>query len=409
MDLSNASKLADFSSGIGTQGAQLKIDDINQRVGIGTTNPQALLQVGTDVTVYGNSGIVSATSFYGSAEGLIGIGGTDDVVTESLKVIGISTFVGDVSIGGTLTCEGVTDVNSIGVITARTGLKVTSGGINAPAGVVTATSFVGSGTALTGVEPGIVNLVASGVIDNGKTVIIKDDGTVGIVTQITSNTPSAGDSYVFESSSVQHTAATYDPDNGKVVIAYRDLNNSGHGYAVVGTVSGTSISFGGATVFASSDSQQMTATYDTANDKVVIAYTNSDDTYKGYAVVGTVTGTSITFGTPVKFEDNNTNSEMSAVFDSSNDKVVIAYRGHGGNSHGTAIVGTVSGTGSGATIGFGGATVYEAADIDYASAAYVGSSKVVIAYRDQGNSNHGTVIVGTVSGTSISFPSVAVV
>ena len=40
-------------------------------VGIGTTNPQATLQVGTGVTIYGNSGIVSATSFYGSFNGSI--------------------------------------------------------------------------------------------------------------------------------------------------------------------------------------------------------------------------------------------------------------------------------------------------------------------------------------------------
>ena len=39
---------------------------INGSVGIGTTNPQAALQVGTGVTVYGDVGIVSATSFYGS-------------------------------------------------------------------------------------------------------------------------------------------------------------------------------------------------------------------------------------------------------------------------------------------------------------------------------------------------------
>jgi hypothetical protein len=31
------------------------------------------------------------------------------------------------------------------------------------------------------------------------------------------------------------------------------------------------------------------------------------------------------------------------------------------------------------------------------------SNKVVIAYKNQGNSSYGTAIVGTVSGTSISF------
>ena len=61
------------------------------------------------------------------------------------------SFTGNVSVGGTLTYEDVKNVDSVGLITARTGIKVLAGGINA-VGVVTATSFSGDGSALTGVE-----------------------------------------------------------------------------------------------------------------------------------------------------------------------------------------------------------------------------------------------------------------
>ena len=71
--ISNASRLADFGAGIGTQGAIVQIDNINARVGIGTTNPQAMFQVGTAVTVYGSTGIVSATAFFGDGSGLDGV------------------------------------------------------------------------------------------------------------------------------------------------------------------------------------------------------------------------------------------------------------------------------------------------------------------------------------------------
>ena len=71
--ISNASRLADFGSGIGTQGAIIQVDNVNQRVGIGTTNPQGMLQVGTGVTVYGLTGIVSATSFWGDGSNLEGV------------------------------------------------------------------------------------------------------------------------------------------------------------------------------------------------------------------------------------------------------------------------------------------------------------------------------------------------
>ena len=56
------------------------------------------------------------------------------------------TFTGNVSVGGTLTYEDVTNVDSIGIITARSGIKVGSAvtindtGLNV-VGVITATSF----------------------------------------------------------------------------------------------------------------------------------------------------------------------------------------------------------------------------------------------------------------------------
>ena len=68
-----------------------------------------------------------------------------------IVVTGVSTLSGNVSIGGTLTYEDVTNIDSVGIVTARTGIKVLAGGINA-VGVVTATSFVGSGASLTGIE-----------------------------------------------------------------------------------------------------------------------------------------------------------------------------------------------------------------------------------------------------------------
>ena len=56
-------------------------------------------------------------------------------------------FPGSVGVAGTLTYEDVTNVDSIGVITARDGIRCT--------GIITATSFVGDGSALTGISVGI--------------------------------------------------------------------------------------------------------------------------------------------------------------------------------------------------------------------------------------------------------------
>ena len=78
-------------------------------------------------------------------------------ISTNATVGGTLTVSGAVSVGGTLTYEDVKNVDSIGIITARSGVDVDdfiSVGSNihlGNAGVVTATSFVGNGSGLTGV------------------------------------------------------------------------------------------------------------------------------------------------------------------------------------------------------------------------------------------------------------------
>ena len=51
------------------------------------------------------------------------------------------SFTGNVSVGGTLTYEDVTNIDSVGVVTARTGVKVLAGGVNVVGGGITATGI----------------------------------------------------------------------------------------------------------------------------------------------------------------------------------------------------------------------------------------------------------------------------
>ena len=57
--------------------------------------------------------------------------------TNGIVVSGVGTFSSQVSIAGTLTYEDVTEIDSVGLITARTGVNVTAGGINVTAGGIT--------------------------------------------------------------------------------------------------------------------------------------------------------------------------------------------------------------------------------------------------------------------------------
>ena len=248
-----------------------------------------------------------------------------------------------------------------------------------------------------------IRAVASGTLSNGDTVIVNSDGTVSAVGG-SSVSAATGSATVYEADEASWTAAAYDSNANKVVIAYNDTNNGQIGTAVVGTISGTTISFGTPVVFQSSVVYYITATFDSSANKVVIAYHNNGSSGQGTAIVGTVSGTSISFGSAAVFETGNT-IWTAATFDSSNNKVVIAYRDASNSNYGTAVVGTVSGT----SISFGSPTVFESARSDHVAITFDSSNnKIVIAYEDDANSDAGTAIVGTVSGTSISFGSAVV-
>lgn len=248
--------------------------------------------------------------------------------------------------------------------------------------------------------PRQTQVVASGTLSTGDTVVVNSDGTVSAVAE-TSVSDSAGSPVVFESASTDYTSAAYDINAQKVVISYRDGGNSSYGTAVVGTVSGTSISFGTPTVFESANSAYTSVTYDSGAQKVVIAYSDGGSSDHGTAIVGTVSGTSISFGNANPFEEANT-SQIRSTYDANTGKVVIVYRDEANSGYGTAVVGTVSGT----SITFGSPLVFQSASVGDPSPAYdANTQKIVIAYSDFSSSGYGTAIVGTVSGTSISFGS----
>ena len=197
---------------------------------------------------------------------------------------------------------------------------------------------------------------------------------------------------------------TFDSNSNKIVFCYG--NSDGDGSGVVGTISGTSITWGSETVFETGSANYPSVCFDSNLNKVVVAYRDESDGDKGKACVGTVSGTGISFGTPVEFHTDQI-VRSSCAFDTASNKVVIAYKAWDGSSayDGKAIVGTVSGT----SISFGTGVVFEDAEIDYNATAFdVASGQIAIAYEDTGNSQYGTIVFGTVSGTAITFSSAQV-
>jgi hypothetical protein len=235
-----------------------------------------------------------------------------------------------------------------------------------------------------------VSFTASGAISSGQAVALQSDGTV------TSITGKTGSSYVFASANTGTYASVFDSNSNKVVIAYQDNDNSGYGTAVVATVSGSTISYGTPVVFESASSSSISIVFDSSNNKVVISYQDAGNGYYGTSVVGTVSGTSITFGTPVVFASAFISTPAST-FDSNANRVVIAF-GEQFSSYAACVVGTVSGT----SISFG--TKVNLANYGlFQNIVFDSTNNKVIILNRRDSDNLGEVYVGTVSGTSISY------
>ena len=182
--------------------SRIRANKITDKAGTGAIEIEkgAWFPVGYGLTGAGSvniTGVVTATSFSGSGASLTGIdataikdsGGNVKVQAQAsgavytgihtfnsdidvdghtnldnVNVAGVATFAsavntgaltastgtfsGNVSVGGTLTYEDVTNIDSVGIVTARYGLKVLAGGANV-VGVVTATSFNGPANQIT--------------------------------------------------------------------------------------------------------------------------------------------------------------------------------------------------------------------------------------------------------------------
>ena len=258
-------------------------------------------------------------------------------------------FTGNVSIGGTLTYEDVTNIDSVGVITARSGIDITGGGANI-VGVVTATSYKGDGSTLTGVQPTAIG-IASGNIASGASVAVLSDGKFAAVTG---------------TNEAKGTATGVNGGGSQISIRENDI------------------------------------VYDESQDKVVACYKDQNSN-SGKAVVGTLSGTTITWGTPVEFEPGNT-AYPGIVYDPVAEKVLITYQDDGsGAKEGRSVVGTVSGSGASATITFGSLIDFNTTATYYIDSTFdTTTNRVVVCFQDFGD-GFSYVIVGQISGNSVTW------
>ena len=157
--------------------------DSDFNVGVNSTSPDVKLDVGGAVLVTGISTFENTTQSTSSTTGaLIVSGGVG--IAKSLNV------GGNLSVAGTITYDDVTNVDSTGIVTARGGFEIGEAGVGGTitatgqaqfVGVVTASSFVGDGTGLTGVAS-TDNIITGTAATFTNNVNISGITTVGVLT-----------------------------------------------------------------------------------------------------------------------------------------------------------------------------------------------------------------------------------
>lgn len=186
-------------------------------------------------------------------------------------------------------------------------------------------------------------------------------------------------------------------DTDKFVVVYAGYTDDG--YARVATVSTRTISWGTAKEFVNADMEHP-ACCQLATDKFAIVYNNEDTGDHCEVCVCTVSGTTITSGTPVQFEDGKTDTKGCCKLDT--DKFAVVYRDRGDSDYPKACAFSVSGT-----IPTAGAIVsLEENGASYPRCAQLDTDKFVVAWNRYGDAT-GQATICTVSTLTITVGSLA--
>jgi hypothetical protein len=232
-----------------------------------------------------------------------------------------------------------------------------------------------------------ITAVASGALTKDTGVVLNEDSTASQVSQDT-RASVTGDAVAYGpvgASGIPHQACVYDPGAQRLLVAYNDESASGHGKLTLGTEANVNnapgFTFGGVVTFNSNGyTSEIRAVYDASSGKCVIVY--RDNTIGDLkAVVVTITGDTISLGTPVTFAAEG--SEIAACADSTNGGIAVAWKQNFPTGSGFVKFGQVSGT----SITFGVATAFTTGATEALSVGHDPSTNSILVVRRQDNNS----------------------
>lgn len=148
-----------------------------------------------------------------------------------------------------------------------------------------------------------------------------------------------GSEYVFNAATT-FNLSTATIDSTHFVVAYSDSGNSGYGTAIIGTITnGDEISYGSEYVFNSASTGNIIVSK-INNTKIIISFREAASPYYGKVIIGDISnGNEISFGDEYTFNENVSYDVYNSMIDSTH--FVVAYRDNGNSNYGTAIIGTI--------------------------------------------------------------------
>lgn len=288
-----------------------------------------------------------------------------------------------------------------------------------------------------------------------ETVLIKPGETISVydVVDIIDNKAqktigsSFSEAEIFDTNEVKSISVDLISEN-KLVVAYRDGSNSDMGYArIISVNEDGSLSLGPKSWFEVNSTISVSIKV-LNSTKILVVYSDSPDSYKGKARIGTISNLNLAFSTEYTFNSEITsdielevlseaqavaifkNRDANSVYSASavllnisgtvvtpepavefqadssisflytkvinTTKVLVTYRHNSGE--GRYCIGTVSGS----SLTFTSPQVF-ASNIYQSSFEFLDENKIMFIYRDSNNNDYGTMLIGTINGSTIAF------
>jgi len=240
------------------------------------------------------------------------------------------------------------------------------------------------------------DFVADGAISSGAPVVLTAAGKAAPISETSAGNSAATAQLYSSGISFYVNSVIYDPDTQRIVMVYSDALNSYYASIVVGTSSATGITWGTpVTVYSGQTVNYISTCYDTTNDRVGVAYNRfgGGGYYAAYSIDG-ASNTPTSIATHVQYNSSN-QSYVALVYDPVENVIVSA------STQGTATKISVA--------RLGASSITLGNEVNIPNSSYANNTinllyeknlqKVIANYPDANNSSRLTTVVISPSGT----------